>query len=426
MGRQDQRPTPAVLHPPTATLRALTMGESSTYQFLSPAQMIAGDGASEQVGPLLTDWSIPVHSAVAVVGDGDVLDLALAKPILASLGACGFRPNIVACPPGEPRLDGVREVVAELRLMKPAACVGIGGGSAMDVAKLAAALTTNSGDVTEFVGANKVNLPSIPTIMVPTTAGTGSEATQVAMLSVQGKKAAAASAHLMARAAILDPSLVVGLPRTVTTASGLDALSHAFESYLSTRANSSTQGASLHGAALIASSIEAVVADGTDIDLRMAMLTGAYWSGIGLNASVVLGHSIAYTIANRTGLPHGVTCAMALPYCLAYNERASGGRIARLAFELREQIGDSGGSQPSDPTGIYGWLAGLGKKLELPRSLSEVGIGQGDLDDMVQECITSYPRANNPAPFHEQALRQLYDHLYAGDIHGCAASFQDA
>lgn len=401
----------------------MTITETS-YRFNSPAQLVAGDGASDQVGPLLDSWAVP-PGTVAVVVDADVLGLGLAKPILASLEGQGYRPEVVACTPGEPELAGVETVVADLRRMKPAACVGLGGGSTMDVAKLAAALTTNPGDVTDFLGPNRVRLPSPPTVLVPTTAGTGSEATQVAMLSVHGKKAAAASAPLMARAAILDPALIIGLPKSVTAASGLDALSHAFESYLSTTANPSTEGASIHGATLIAASIRAVFADGSDRDMRMAMLTGAYWSGIGLNASVVLGHSIAYTIANRTGLPHGVTCSMALPYCLAYNEKASSSRIERLAVALREQIG-GGDRLDSDPTGIYGWLADLEKQLGVPASLQEVGIQRSDVPGMVEECITSYPRANNPVPFDAKALGRLYDYLFDGDIHGCAATFRNA
>lgn len=404
------------------------MSGGSAYRFLSPAQLLAGTGASDQAGVLLDGWAVDPNGTVAVIGDADVLRLGLAKSALSSIEEHGYRTQVVTCPPGEPKLDGVRQVVAEVRGAEPAACVGIGGGSTMDVAKLAAALTTNEGDVTEFLGADKVRVPSVPTIMLPTTAGTGSEATQVAMLSIDGKKAAAASAPLMARAAILDPELITGLPKSVTTASGLDALSHAFESYLSTRANSSTEGASLYGASLISSALEAVVDDGQDLGLRMTMLTGAYWSGIGLNASVVLGHSIAYTIANRTGLPHGVTCSMALPYCLAYNEPASSPRIARLAQALNGQIDQAtqAGRHASDPTGIYSWLADLEDKLGIPRTLGEVGIARSDLAGMVEECIASYPRANNPVPFDRQALGLLYDHLFDGDIHGCVATFRQA
>jgi alcohol dehydrogenase class IV len=400
----------------------MTTAGTARYRFFSPAQVVAGDGASEQVGPLLESWAVPRGSAVALVGDADVLELGLARPVVDSLQAQGFRCEVVPCVPGEPELEGVQAVVAELRRMKPAACVGVGGGSTMDVAKLAAALTTNPGAVAEFLGAGRVKVPSVPTVMVPTTAGTGSEATQVAMLAIDGKKAAVVSAPLMARAAVLDPDLTLGLPPAITAASGLDALSHAFESYLSTTANRSTRGASLHAATLIASAIRDAFDDGADRDARMSMLTGAYWSGIGLNASVVLGHSIAYTIANRTGLPHGVTCSMALPYCLAYNESASGGRIQELALALREQIGESA-RQRSDPTGIYGWLTELEHHLQVPASLADVGITPDDLSAMVDECIASYPRANNPVPFDAESLGRLYGFLFKGDIEGCAAAF---
>lgn len=395
----------------------------TTYRFQSPAQLIVGDGACGRVGSLLDSWAVAHDSVVALVGDADVLRLGLAEPLLASLIASGYRTEVLACKPGEPTLEGVDEVVAGLRSIKPAACVGLGGGSTLDVAKLAAALTKNPGEVPEFIGAAKVRLPSIPTIMVPTTAGTGSEATQVAMLSINGKKVAAASSPLMARAAILDPGLTIGLPQSVTAASGLDALAHSFESFLSTTANLSTEGASLHGASLIASSIRASVTTGRDRAVRMTMLTGAYWAGLALNASVVLGHSIAYTIANRSGLPHGVTCAMALPYCLAYNEKPSSAKIERIAHALREQIGVTR-TEPSDPTGIYSWLVRLERDLDVPESLAAVGLERKDLPAMVKECLDLYPRANNPAPFDYDSLTLLYDYLFDGDVHGCATTFR--
>jgi len=292
----------------------------------------------------------------------------------------------------------------------------------MDIAKLAAALVRNDGDVTQYLGIGKVHRASVPTVMIPTTAGTGSETTQVSMLSSGGKKVVVASAPLVPRGAILDPQLTTGLPRGVTAASGLDALSHGIESYLSTKADGVSMGASIYGAQLVAGSLVHATEEPGDLDARMGMLTGAFWAGVGLNASVVLGHSIAYTIANRTGLPHGVTCAMALPYCMAYNEAASHRRIRQISTALRDHIGDAGGGTATDP--IYAWLDGLFTQLDIPRGLSEVGITKGDVPGLVAECIESYPRANNPVPFDAKRLGELYGYMFDGDVLGCVKAFQ--
>lgn len=397
--------------------------ESKVHQAYSPSQTIAGAGASRGVGKLLESWMLPRASTVALVVDPDVHALGIARPVQTSLESSGFAVTVVACDKGEPKLPWVERVVAEVRAARPAACIGVGGGSTMDIAKLSAALVTNQGDVAEFLGLGKVRAQSIPTAMIPTTAGTGSETTQVAMLSAGGKKVVVASAPLVPRGAVLDPELTVKLPSGVTAASGLDALAHGLESFLSTRANPLTIGASLYGAQLVASSITGAVHHPDDVDQRMGMLGGAYWAGIGLNANVILGHSIAYTIANRTGLAHGVTCAMALPYCLAYNEAASHERISRLAVSLHDDIGDHP-DDPVDPSGIYGWLDRLTAELKIPQSLAEVGVSDRDISAMVDECMESYPRPNNPVPFERDRLREVYEYLLHGDVLGCVKKFR--
>ncbi len=397
--------------------------EPVTHQSYSPRQTVAGAGASSGVGNVLNDWGVPHASPVALVVDSDVFALGIADPVRKGIESGGFTVIVIPCDKGEPKLPWVERVVNDVRTAKPAACVGVGGGSTMDIAKLAAALVTNPGKVTGFLGLNKVRKESVPTVMIPTTAGTGSETTQVAMLSTAGKKVVVASAPLVPRAAVLDPALTVKLPKGVTAASGMDALAHALEAYLSLRANPLTMGASLYGAQLVASSITGAVRHPDDVDQRMGMLGGAYWAGIGLNANVILGHSMAYTIANRTGLAHGVTCAMALPYCLAYNEAASHERIGRVAWSLHEDIGDHP-DDPVDPSGIYGWLDRLTAELKIPQSLAEVGVTDKDIPAMVDECMELYPRPNNPVPFERGKLREAYEYLLHGDVLGCVKKFR--
>jgi alcohol dehydrogenase class IV len=371
---------------------------------------------------MLTTWGVRAGQTVALVVDADVAALGLSDTVRTSLETAGFVIALITCDRGEPHLEGAERVVAEVRRADPAACVGIGGGSTMDIAKLAAALLRNDGPVTDYLGAGKVRNYSIPTVMVPTTSGTGSETTVVSMMSANGRKVVVASAALMPRGAILDPELTRKLPRRITAASGLDALSHGLESFISLRANPMTMGASLNGAQLVASSITGAFDAPDDLDHRMGMLAGAYWSGLGLNANVVIGHSIAYTIANRTGLPHGVTCALALPYCLAFNYSASAARLGQLAVAMHEQVQEWAGG-PSDPTGIFGWLEHVTKRLEIPAGLKDVGIERSDVDGMVTECVESYPRPNNPVPLDRDEVATLYDLMYEGDIQACLKAF---
>lgn len=396
--------------------------ETPIHHYLSSGEVVAGPGAAGRAGEILATWGVHPGRTVALVMDADVAALGLGESVRTSLETAGFSVTQLTCDRGEPHLEGAQRIVDELRRADPAACIGVGGGSTMDIAKLAAALLRNSGPVTDYLGAGKVHNYSIPTVMVPTTSGTGSETTVVSMMSAGGRKVVVASAALMPRGAILDPELTRTLPRSITAASGLDALSHGLESYISLRANPMTMGASLGGAQRIASAIVGAADTPDDLDHRMNMLAGAYWSGLGLNANVVIGHSIAYTIANRTGLPHGVTCALALPYCLAFNHRASAPRLDQLAVALHEHVQPWAGS-PADPTGIFGWLAQLTKQLDIPGGLTDVGIERADLDAMVTECVESYPRPNNPVPLQRDEVAKLYEFMYQGDVQGCLDAF---
>jgi alcohol dehydrogenase class IV len=137
------------------------------------------------------------------------------------------------------------------------------------------------------------------------------------------------------------------------------------------------------------------------------MSLGAYEAGLALNASVVIGHSLAYAIAERTGLSHGVTCAMALPYCLAYNRAGSEVAMEQMA----ELIGVADGA-----AGFLAWVADLTRALGIPGSLERVGVGERDLAAMASECCDAYPRPNNPVPVEPEAVARLLAHFHAGDL----------
>ena len=294
--------------------------------------------------------------------------------------------------------------------------MGLGGGSAMDMAKLAAALATNAGEVGDFMGAVRFERAPLPLVLVPTTAGTGAEATRVSMLSVGGQKAIIVSPQLVPSAAVLDPNLTLSLPPSVTASTGIDALSHALEALMSTNSSPFTDAASLSAVSVIARWLPVAYREPSNLEARRAMLFAAYQAGLSLNAGVVLGHSVAYTVANRARLPHGVTCAVALPYCAAYNARAVKNQMERVAACLPQ------GARVESVNDVVRWLASLNKALGIPASLQEVGVERRDLPAMADECLSRYPRPNNPVPVEREGLLELYDHLFTGDIGGYAAT----
>jgi alcohol dehydrogenase class IV len=343
---------------------------------------------------------------VLVVADAALLKLGLVDVLLASLRGAGYTPVVGDAVAGEPTPETIERLLSAVDTDGVAAVVGIGGGSAVDASKLASAALTNPVPLTEGLPPTAALGRVAPIVAIPTTAGTGAETTAVAMLWHEHRKRIFVHPRLVPRTAILDPDLLAGLSRPVAAASGLDALSHAVESMLSSFRTPLTAEAARSAIRRLSGALP-VEFVGTDAGARQEMSLGAYEAGLALNASVVIGHSLAYTIAARTGLSHGVTCAMALPYCLAYcrPEREP------LLAEMGELVG-----QPHDSDAFIFWLLNLMKALEIPSSLEAVGIAAEDLPGMAAECCESYPRPNNPVPMTPEAVERLLQHFHTGDI----------
>jgi alcohol dehydrogenase class IV len=228
------------------------------------------------------------------------------------------------------------------------------------------------------------------------------------MLWHEGVKRIFVHPFLVPRLAVLDADLIAELPEPVIASSGLDAVSHAVESLLSTFATPLT---TVHASAALETLGRSLLpAYDSKADSALgAMLFGAYQAGLALNASVVIGHSLAYTVAARTGLSHGVTCAMALPFCLAYCRPEASGQMGRAAALV------GAGVNAED---LFRWALELNQALEIPGSLSGVGIGRDDLAAMAAECVSVYPRPNNPTAVDEDSVLALLGRFHDGDASG--------
>lgn len=400
--------------PPTASpasaLDALFARDGAAEVSL-PRRLLTGDGSLARLGAALSSLGVPSGPVLCVV-DGAVAGLGAGDATAGALRGAGFDPA-VATISGEPGLEAAGAVVAAARRAPYVAVVGLGGGSALDPAKLAAGLATNPGGVADYAsGARTLDRPPLPFALVPTTAGTGAEASRNAILTLDERKAVIGSPLLVADLAVLDPLLVVSCPPAVTAASGLDALAHAFEAALSTWATPFTTVNALAAAAALARWLPAAVEDGSHLPARRGTLAGAHLAGLALNASALLGHSLAYTIARRTHLPHGVTTAIALPYCVAYNAAAAPTPTGLLAAAVG-----------AGAAGLAGWAQRLAGELGMPGSLAELGIAEGELAAMADECVSTYPRPNNPRPLERDRLLELCRYFHAGDLRGAVEAF---
>lgn len=218
--------------------------------------------------------------------------------------------------------------------------IGLGGGSSMDVAAIAAVMCTNPGAVADYFGANLVVNPGVPTILIPTTAGTGAEVTPNAVLtdpSVRLKKAIV-SPHILPRVAIVDPLLTVSMPPRVTAFSGLDALAHAVEAYTANNATPLTDIFAREGIALIGRSLRAAAARGSNLEARYDMSIGSMYAGIALaHAGVNAVHALSYPLSGEYGVPHGVANGLLLPYVMEFNVLGDIAKFAEMALLMGEE-----------------------------------------------------------------------------------------
>ena len=382
-----------------------TLCSTPTRPFVGPSRLLAGQGASAGcAAELRAVGVVPAHGAVLMVVDSAVLELGLHDQAVASLWDAGFQMLVAPGVSAAPTPASVCSLLPE-RGTPIAAVVAVGGGSALDAAKLVSSSLANLLDLKVGLTPAAALVPGPPIVAVPTTAGTGAEATAVAMLWHDGGKRMFVHPHLVPRIVLLDPELLLGLPPSVTASGGFDAIGHAVESLLSTFRTPVTMAAAREALLLLSGSLPAAYAGG-DLEARYGTALGAYQAGLALNASVVLGHSLAYAIASRTGLPHGVTVAMALPYCLAHARPACEEQIAEMAEIVCGR---------ADPELFLRWIVENSRQMRIPTSLEELGIPREALPAMAVDCVDSYPRPNHPVPIDHAGVLALLERLHAGE-----------
>ncbi len=313
----------------------------------------------------------------------------------------------------EPPL-GLAEDVAELaRERKVDAVLAVGGGSTMDMGKVAALSITNPDRIESYFGMNLVKFRSRPLICVPTTSGSGSEVTQFAVLKVGEKKRSIISRNIVPESVILDPALTASMPPRITANSGIDALSHAVEAVLSMDASPLTDALAFQAINLIARNIRTAYQNGSSMDARSAMHLAATISGIAFtNARLVIGHSISQTFAPMYNVPHGQSCAMALPYAMEFYLSTTPERLALVAIAMDESaIRLEAKEAAMEAVRIVRKLV---EDLDIPLSLKEIGVPEEKLSMLAELCVKDWPRPNSPRPLTKEAVLEVFQRMWRG------------
>ncbi|MFQ6123824.1 MAG: iron-containing alcohol dehydrogenase [Candidatus Heimdallarchaeota archaeon] len=350
-----------------------------------------------------------------IVTDKGISDTGIVNRVKESVEKTGITVEIFDKVATEPTAESMQEAIDMIRESKSDIIVGLGGGSSMDTAKIGAVMKENEGDLLDYIGKKPFTNPRMPLILVPTTAGTGSEVTAIAVTSVGDKKRGIFDSKLFADIALVDPLLTLSMPPKVTASTGLDALSHAIESMMTLRSNILCDTLALQAVKLVSENLEKVFMQGKNLPARYGMMLAATTAGITLqNALVTLPHSVGYTIAHEHHLPHGIATVVALPYAMRFNLSLCQEKFRDVASVMGCNI-EGLSLREAAIEGIKA-VKKLIKDVNMPVSLKEIGVSKDHLTDLVDEFLAEYPRPFNICKVNRENLLKLYEDMWEGRI----------
>ncbi|RLC97815.1 MAG: hypothetical protein DRI65_18970, partial [Chloroflexota bacterium] len=311
---------------------------SVPHEFYLSTRIIYQQGSVDQVGELSKSLQL---SKIQVVTDPGVVGSGILEVILPHMEAAGIETIIFDDIVPNPTIASVDQAVKQFRASGCDGVIGVGGGSALDAAKSVAALINNPGSAFEYLGVDTLKNDSVPSICIPTTAGTGAEITDVAVLSVPDEKLKMGirSAQIAPTIALLDPALTLTLPAGPTRDSGLDALTHAIESYISVNSWQATDALTLKAIELIGTHLRTAVHNGSNIEARDGMLLASLMAGMGFhNTKLCLVHAITGPLGGMYNVPHGGSNAIVLPHAMKFLLPGAIEKFAVIAQALGENI----------------------------------------------------------------------------------------
>lgn len=376
-----------------------------SFTFHPGPRLIAGEGKSDSIADLLPE------GPVLFVTDEQLVGLGLTDSCLEALEASG-RPSIVFdAVEADPSRTTLEAAVEAGRSAGVKSVVGFGGGSPMDVAKLAAYLLGSGDDLDAIWGVDVAKGQRLPLVLVPTTAGTGSEATPISVITCEGGVKLAVNARpLTADWAVLDPILTIGLPRSVTAATGIDAIVHAVEAYTSARFKNPVSDALAREALrLLSSNLLTACTNPQDLEAREAMLLGAHLAGLAFSNAPVAGvHALAYPLGGLHHLPHGVTNALMLRHVLQHNAEAAREHYAELALIVVPEC-EREGSQARTAM-LIDRLDQLVSESGIATRLRDYGIDIAEAPTLAREAMKQTRLlVNNPCKITEADAQRLYE-----------------
>jgi len=371
-------------------------------RFSFPTTIQFGPGASKLAGPHLNERGL---KRPLIVTDKGLAALPLLAEFAASLSAAGLVPSVYAGVFGNPTASQVMNGAAAYRAHGADCVVGIGGGAALDVAKVVGLLATHEGDVMEYVWDHPQVRPiddRLPYfVALPTTSGTGSEVGRSSVISEEDThvKRVVFSAQILARVVFADPELTVGLPPAVTAATGMDALTHNVESYLSPAYHPLCDGIALEGVRIAARALALAVREPGNIEARGDMMMSSMMGAIAFQKDLGAVHSCAHALGTVCDMHHGLANALMIDTVLAWNAEA----VPKKFDELAHAVGVSGGA-----AGFLAWLKALKQEIGIAPNLTKAGVDRASIPRLVEIATADICHQTNPRPVTGPDFERLF------------------
>ncbi|WP_027780697.1 MULTISPECIES: iron-containing alcohol dehydrogenase [Burkholderia] len=385
----------------------------TTYHFQTVKHIVHGAGSLATLPDKLALLDTPVER-IALITQPSMEALGIADRVIASLNAKDIDVRIIRGVEPEPTIGNVETVYNEqIAPFAPQAILSIGGGSVLDAAKLFAVRLTNDEPLQNWLGIDLIKQPGVPMILVPTTAGTGSEVTPNAIVTLpdESLKVGIVSRHLLPQIVILDAELTLGLPKPITAATGMDAFVHALESYISTKANPISDMYAMESMRLIGANIVEAYDNGQSLKAREAMMLGSMYGGLALTAAGTAAvHALAYPLGGMFNVTHGVANAMLLPHVMAFNLDAIEGRLSNVAraLDLASKADSDAAAARKLLVRIEEWTAAV----EIPQDLRKFGVSEEHLDALaVAASKVKRLLGNNPKALTLDDMKTIYRRL---------------
>ena len=381
---------------------------TAPFTFNTSPSIRFGDGLLDDIGAML---AADGHRNAFIVTDPGMMATGIVARAMSSLDAAGIVIGLYSDVEADPPEAVVHAAVDAARAADADMIIGLGGGSSLDVAKLVALLLPGHQALADAYGVGNATAPRLPLLLVPTTAGTGSEVTPISIVTTgKSEKMGVVSPVILPDIALLDPGLTLSVPTHVTAATGIDAMVHAIEAYASTSANNNpiSRQLAVQALGLLGGAVEAAVHDGENKQARADMLLGSMLAGQAFaNSPVAAVHALAYPIGGHFKIPHGLSNALVLAQVLRFNAVVAPAPYAEIAPAVFPALADMG---PQEAAAAFAEeMAGLAARCGLEARLRDVGIPADALDLLARDAMNQTRLlVNNPRAVDEQDVRAIY------------------